>query len=292
VVHPAFVLVSSDVQSEPLFLTLLLGAGFLLLAAADRPSSNLALAAGAATALSALTRASALALIPFLLAPLGDRRYPRRVRAHLAASAIVGFLFAIAPWTIRNAVAFGNFLPVNDAAGNAFYQGNSDWTLRFYELRTRSEYDRWMRAFDADMRRRLAEMEREGSASPAERSRAFFAAAVAERRENPGGWGKLMAWKARDWLRPYPDPMFWPATVVVGATAEYVALFALAAVGLLRAQRTGVRGFVLAFLAVTMLAHVVLIVVWRYRIPYWDPVLILYGAFGADTLLERWRTSA
>jgi hypothetical protein len=27
-----------------------------------------------------------------------------------------------------------------------------------------------------------------------------------------------------------------------------------------------------------MAAHVAIIVVWRYRIPYWDPVLILYAA--------------
>jgi hypothetical protein len=30
-----------------------------------------------------------------------------------------------------------------------------------------------------------------------------------------------------------------------------------------------------------MVAHVALQVVWRYRVPYWDPILILYGAFGA-----------
>jgi len=34
----------------------------------------------------------------------------------------------------------------------------------------------------------------------------------------------------------------------------------------------------------------VLIVVWRYRVPYWDPVLLLYGIFGAGiTLAPLWK---
>lgn len=113
--HPAFLVVASDVQSEPLFLALLLGAGVLALVASDRPSTTLALGAGGLLALAALTRSSALALAPFLAAPLFDARYPRRVRAHIAAAAVVGFLFLLAPWTLRNAVVFGEFLPVNDA---------------------------------------------------------------------------------------------------------------------------------------------------------------------------------
>jgi hypothetical protein len=36
---------------------------------------------------------------------------------------------------------------------------------------------------------------------------------------------------------------------------------------------------------------VLALVVWRFRVPYWDPVLLLYGVFGAGgTLLERWKS--
>jgi 4-amino-4-deoxy-L-arabinose transferase-like glycosyltransferase len=290
-VHPAFLLVSSDVQSEPLFLALLLGAGYLLLAATDRPSSTLALAAGGLAALAALTRSSALALTPLLAAPFLDRRYPWRARAHLAVAATAGFLFVLAPWTARNAIVFREFLPVNDAAGNAFYQGNSDWTIRFYALRTRAEYDAWMKAFDSDMRRLTHEIDRSGDGSPSARSRAFAARAITERRRDLAGWGELFLRKAWDWLRPYPSPMFWPPWVVIGAAADYVLLFSLAGVGLARASRAGVRTFALAFLAVTMMVHVLIIVVWRYRIPYWDPVLILYSVFAAGTLLPGWKLS-
>jgi hypothetical protein len=60
----------------------------------------------------------------------------------------------------------------------------------------------------------------------------------------------------------------------------------LAAAGFLFAPRPGVRLFVLAYLALTMAEHVLILVVWRYRIPYWDPVLLLYGGSGAFLLAE------
>jgi len=85
----------------------------------------------------------------------------------------------------------------------------------------------------------------------------------------------------------------WFAIVVLTAPAAeaVVNCVLLAAVGFATAPRPGVRAFSLAFLAVTLLSHVVLIVVWRYRIPYWDPVLLLYGVFGAGTLLPSWKRS-
>jgi 4-amino-4-deoxy-L-arabinose transferase-like glycosyltransferase len=287
--HPVFVWYSADIQSEPLFTTLLLAAAFLLLAAADRPSTTLALGAGVLLALAALTRASALALFPFLAAPLLDRRYPLRARAHLAAAGLLGFALALAPWIARNAAVFGCLVPVNDAAGNTFYQGNSDWGVRFFEIESRAEYLRWLEALHRDMERQTEELRARGLVSPSERARAFIARAFAERRADPAGWVRLLALKSWEWLRPYPTPWFWPPIVVVAIGSYSLVLYALAVVGFVSAPRPGVRAFALAVLAVSMAAHVVILVVWRFRVPYWDPVLLLYGVFGAGgTLLLRW----
>jgi 4-amino-4-deoxy-L-arabinose transferase-like glycosyltransferase len=283
--HPGFLFLSADVQSEPLFLLLLLGAGFLLLAAVDRPSSNLAVAAGLALALAALTRPSALALLPLAAAPLFDRRYPLRARGHLAASALLGFFFALAPWTLRNARVYHEFLPINDAGGSAFYQGNSDWMLRFYELQTPDQYKRWSQAMFADLERQTRAIDASSGGSPAAKSRYFVRKTFEERRGDPAGWARLLLRKAWDWLRPYPNPLFWPAGVVWAIGALYAVITLLAFVGLAVAPRPGVRLFVLAYLALTLASHVALIVVWRYRVPYWDPILVLYGVGGAGWLL-------
>jgi 4-amino-4-deoxy-L-arabinose transferase-like glycosyltransferase len=289
--HPGFVFLSTDVQSEPLFLLLLLAAGWLLLAAADRPSSNLALLAGGSLALAALTRPSALALAPLLAVPLADRRYPARVRRHIAASALLGFLLALAPWVIRNAAVYGELVPVNDAGGNAFYQGNSNWMLRFYELKNLEEYRLWSAAMFTDLERQTRAVEAASGRSPSAKSRYFVRKAFEERRADPGGWPRLLWHKAWDWLRPYPSPLFWPPWSVWTVGAIYAAGTILAAAGLVRAPRPGVRLFALVYLALTMAVHVAVLVVWRYRVPYWDPVLLLYGSFGAAALWSARRGS-
>ncbi len=279
-VHPSFVQFSTDVQSEPLFLLFLLLAALFQLTAADGPSPKWALAAGAALALAALTRPSALALAPLLAAPLLDRRWPRPARLRVAAAALAGFLVALAPWTLRNALRFHELIPVSDAGGVSLYAGNSAWTRRFYAVRTREEYLRWLAAFDRDLRDRLARIEMAGAATPGRRSAGFSRMALDEIAADPGASTRLLGQKIWHWLRPYPTPWFWPRTVVAAIGLLYLLLYAFAARGWRRAPRRGVAAFCVAVLLVSMLVHVALQVVWRYRVPYWDPVLILYGVYG------------
>lgn len=284
--HPGLVSLSTDVQSEPLFLVLLLGSGYFLLAAADRPSSNLAVGAGVLLAAAALTRPSALCLAPLLAAPLFDCRYPARARTHLAASGLLGCFLGLSPWTLRNALVFHELVPINDAAGSAFYQGNSDAMVRFYGLSNREQYDRWAAETATDLLERDREARARAAGSPAAKSRYFFRAALAQRTADPLGWTALAARKAWDWIRPYPNPLFWPPALLWGIGILELSLMALAAVGLATTDRSGVRNFVLAYLALTLACHVALIVVWRYRLAYWDPVLLLY-AIPAALGLER-----
>jgi hypothetical protein len=286
-VDPGLVSLSADVESEPLFLLFLLGAGFLLLTAVDRPSSNLALCAGVSVALAALTRPSALLLAPWLAAPLFDRRYPFRARGHLAASALFGFALALSPWTLRNALVYRELLPVNDAGGSNFYQGNSDWMVRFYRLKNLDDYRKWSGAMFEDLARQTRAIDEASGGSPSAKSRYFVRKTLEERRPDPAGWARLLLRKAWDWVRPYPSPLFWPRWVVWTIGVLYAAITLLAAFGLAVAPQPGVRAFVLTYLAATILSHVVLIVVWRYRLCYWNPVLLLYGAFGAHRLLGQ-----
>jgi 4-amino-4-deoxy-L-arabinose transferase-like glycosyltransferase len=282
-VHPPFVLASSEIQSEPLFMLLLLAAAFLLLAASDRPSSNLAVAAGLALGLASLTRASGLVLVPLLLAPLRDRRWPARARAHIAGSAVLGLALALAPWVARNAVRYRELIISSDAGGYSLYRGNSEWTRRYYRIRSADELARWEIDANMDARRRLVALEHEKGRAlmPRERSSGFARMAVATMRADPLAAARLFAEKAWQWVRPYPTPWIWPAWVVAATGALYLALDALAIAGLLRSPRRGVAAFCIAALALSMAVHVMLEVVWRYRMPYWDPILILFAVYGA-----------
>jgi hypothetical protein len=280
-VFPSLVIVSIAVQSEPLFLALLLLAGLALLVAADRRSVQAACAAGGSLALAALTRPSAIVLAPLLAAPLFDRRTSGAERRRLAAAALISFLAALAPWTVRNAVRFGEFIPVSDAAGVSLYAGNSAWTRSFYAIHNRDEYARWLGAFERDLHVRFDRLEASGSTSPGRRSAGFARMAIDESLADPAGTLRLFGIKAWQWIKPYPTSWFWPPAVVAGVGILYVVLDLLAARGWLRASRRGVAAACLAVLAMSMAAHVALEVVWRYRVPYWDPILLLYGVAGA-----------
>ena len=282
--HPAFLLVARDIQSESLFLLLLLGSGFFLLAAADRPSTWLALVAGALLALAALTRPSALALSPLLAGPFLDRRYPARARAHIVGAAAFGFVLALTPWTLRNALLFHELIPVSDSLGSTFFDGNSTWADRYYQLRTRSEYDAWLEAMDRDKVRRLAALDPEGRLPPGTRSHALLSAALEERRADPAATVRLLLHKSWQWLRPYPTVWFRPRPVVAAVGLYYTGLFALTIVGFLGAHRRGAAVFCLGVLLLATATHVAILPAWRYRVPYWDPVLLLYAVWGAARL--------
>ena len=287
---PSFVLFSSDVESEALFLPLLLAAGGMLLAAADRRSRWLAVGAGGALALAALTRPSALALAPLLLAPLLDRRSTAPDRRRVAAAAVVGFVLALAPWTIRNALHFGELLPVSDGLGATFFDGNSVWANRIYALKDRSEVAPMNAAMHADRVARLAALGivpgTDAFRSPSRRSWALIHAALEDRRADPAGTRLLLIRKVWHWLRPSPTP-FWGWPIVLSATVFYLALYAAAASGMASANRRGAVGFCLAVLAISMAVHLAILVLWRYRVPYWDPILLLYGVPGAARWLNR-----
>ena len=286
--HPSFVLVSTDVQSESPFLLLLLAAGLLLLAALDRPSSNLAVGAGLLLGLAALTRPSALAIGILLAAPLADRRYPWRARAHLAASAALGFFLALAPWTLRNAIVFHEFIPISDSFGTAFYEGNSDSTERFYAVKTRPDYERWLVEMSQEKMRRLREVDPGGILSPQKRSRALAELALQDLRRDPREAALLYLRKTAQWLRPYPTAWYYPLWIVVLVGIYYSLLYAASLVGLRSAPRPGAALFCVSLLGLTMIFHILVVPLWRYRVPYWDPVLLLYGSFGGDKIASRW----
>ncbi|HEY1250053.1 MAG TPA: hypothetical protein VGH97_02625 [Thermoanaerobaculia bacterium] len=293
---PSLVLFSSDVQSESLFVPLLLGAAALLLSGADRAAAlghgdrgtdKRAAGSGALLAAAALTRPSALALAPLLLAPLFDRRFVPGVRRRLALLAAAGLVLALAPWTIRNALHFGELLPVSDGLGATFFDGNSVWANRIYALEDRRDVAPMNAAMHADRVARLAVLGivpgTEAFRSPSKRSWALIHAALDDRRADPAGTRLLYARKLWHWLRPYPT-LFWGWPIVLGATILYLALYAAAGAGMISAARRGAVWFCVAVLATAMIVHLAILVLWRYRVPYWDPILLLYGIPGA----ARW----
>lgn len=122
-VFPPLVLVSRELLSEPLFITLELAA-ILSVLNFRRSGGRLtwAVSAGALCGLAALTRQSALALVaPVLIGLWVPRLVPSpgaRLRAlGSPAVAVLVAVLVITPWTIRNAIDFGRLVPITTSSG-------------------------------------------------------------------------------------------------------------------------------------------------------------------------------
>ncbi|HSH78785.1 MAG TPA: hypothetical protein VLA19_09680, partial [Herpetosiphonaceae bacterium] len=102
-------------MAETLWTTLFVAALVLLLRWALRPRLAAAAAAGVLLGLATLTRSAPLAGFPLVaLWMLWQRPRPAPLRPYLAGAAvcILAALATIAPWTARNWLAYGGFIPV------------------------------------------------------------------------------------------------------------------------------------------------------------------------------------
>lgn len=131
-VHPALWSTDTSPLAEPLAAFLAMAVVLAALAVHDRPATGRWLLLGALAGLGGLVRAELLLIGLLLAVPLawrsanGDHRR-RLVSGGLALGAMAAVL---APWTIRNAVAFGSFVPVSNNLGSVWRGANCDGAYR------------------------------------------------------------------------------------------------------------------------------------------------------------------
>lgn len=159
---PHLVFFTAHLLTETLFTSLLTGAVFFLARSGDegRGAGLRAASWGALAGLAALTRVTHLLFMPLaaaadiLIAGRSQRGVGRRTRFHAIAAGV--FLLVLAPWTVRNAVRLGAFVPGTTQLGEALWDAfgpEADGTSRMpevawpQELRTMGELerDRYMR---------------------------------------------------------------------------------------------------------------------------------------------------
>jgi 4-hydroxybenzoate polyprenyltransferase len=88
---------------------------------------SLMFACGALVGVSCWLRANALLLAPFLAALVVPLLFPRARRLRPAVALLAGAAVVVGTLTLRNAVAFGRFIPVSLGAGQTFLEGIADY---------------------------------------------------------------------------------------------------------------------------------------------------------------------
>ena len=271
--YPELVWFSAHFWVEAVFVVLLYAAFERLVAADQAASWSVAATAGALFGLSVLARETALYFLPVAALWLAFRRSDGHRRA---AALLLAAVLVIAPWTLRNYLAYGAFVPVSTAGALNLWQGNTRLSRQevyeeYWAVRGRIEKYRFARERGVQ--------------------------AVLERQP---------AWifeKLRDEM-----PMFWEADSQVlvhirrGAYGEvsparalgaaalvllpYLAVLGLFVTGLLLVPVDRTSGLLLAFLAYYNLLHVATHGYARYRLPAL-PVLFLLGAAALVALRNR-----
>lgn len=117
-VYPPLVISTVGLFTEPLFLALELVVLFGLLRFQHRRRGlPWPVAIGVAAGLASMTRPDGLLLIPLSIMGVWLGAADRRAALRTAGVTLVAAALAMAPWTIRNAVVFGHFIPSTTEPG-------------------------------------------------------------------------------------------------------------------------------------------------------------------------------
>ena len=288
--YPELVWYPAHYWSETVFLLLLWAAIERALAADATSSWRTAAAAGALFGLATLTRELALYLVPLVLlwmvrpwavgaTSVGTRIVLSRNRLVGAGALLLATVITIAPWTLRNAIVFRAFVPVSTMGGLNLWQGNTTLThLQIYDL--------------------LAGID--GAVAQDRYCRRLAWETIAGRQ--PGWVFEKLAeqmpefWKAGSEVldhlvgRDACGPLAPPRLVVIELVLvlPYLAVLALALVGVVRLRFTPPAVLLLVLAAAYNAAHVAAYATTRFRLPVLPVLFMLAGALivgrGDDSL--------
>jgi hypothetical protein len=278
--YPELVWYPAHYWSETVFLLLLWAAIERALAADAAASWRTAAAAGVLFGLATLTRELALYLVPLVVVwmvrpwavgatSVGTRIVLSRNRLVGAGALLLATALTIAPWTLRNAVVFRAFIPVSTMGGLNLWQGNTTLThLQIYDVLAGIDgavaQDRYCR--------RLA------WETIAARQPAWVFEKLAE--QMPEFWKAgsevLDHLVGRDACGPLAPARLVAIELVL--VLPYLALLALALIGVARLRFTPPAVLLLVLAAVYNAAHVAAYATTRFRLPVLPVLFMLAGA--------------
>lgn len=267
VFHPAYVL------SEFLYTFIALAVGLAIWRNMDRadnsaPGWRRALpffASGLFAGIAVLTRPELLFFLGLIFLVLLHRRL---IGPALALT--LGTMIVVAPWTLNNYLSRDAFVLVTSRSGPNFWMGNNPLAMGDGDVSDHPE-------MKAEYRRIIQENQ---DLTPEQLEAVFYDKAFGYIRQNPLEWAFLQVRKVFFLFVPFGpsysshSKLFW-----VAQATSYLLLVPFALVGFLRLRRRKPQPAVLWALAgATVLTCVVYFPLPRYRIPVFDPVMIVCAA--------------
>lgn len=207
------------------------------------------------------------------------------LKGMIVATAVV--LLMVVPWTVRNYLAFGAFVPLNTNAGYAFFWGNHPiYGTHFIGILPASGPS-YLDLIPTELR----------PLNEAKLDRALLQRGLGFIKADPVRYALLSLSRAQEYFK------FWPSTdsglisniARVGSFGLYLPfmlyglwvstqIYRQAA----RADQRALIGLLYLFMAIYTLIHLLTWALIRYRLPV-DAILILFAALGVVTLMNRYR---
>jgi 4-amino-4-deoxy-L-arabinose transferase-like glycosyltransferase len=274
--YPLLLLYTGKLQSETLVIVLLALALWLVWLLRDRPAIAFA-PVGVVLGMAALTRQTALPIAVFIvLWTLAGRQAAGWGRRLSPALIIVTFMvLTLTPWTVRNYIELGEFVPLTSQGGSSLWVANNplaDGTgvggkaLRIPEVEALPE---------------------------AERGAAYQKLAVQFIREDPIRFAQLTLYRLQYfWHLGYHGE----GRAEIAFLVVYVPMLGLAALGVWRGWRLN-RDAILLLLVVPItltLVHIVFLPVGRYRLPAEMAMCMIAGvgaAWSFSKVIGRFRAT-
>jgi hypothetical protein len=142
--YPGLIIYGALLQSECLYIVLFLLVLLALYRLREGAGMGMAVLLGISAGLAALTRAVILGFFPLLLGCIWLIRYSRDLpQWRVVLVAVVAFVLTVAPWTYRNYLVHGAFVPVATVTGGAMLVGNNPFVHGTPAVPP--EYDQWVR---------------------------------------------------------------------------------------------------------------------------------------------------
>lgn len=283
--YPGLIIYATVLQTETLYIALLLWAVLWLARAQKETSWRNGLMLGLVAGLAALIRAVFIGFFPvMLLMLLWMRRNAPRTAALTIGAAFLMWCAVLAPWTIRNYALHGAFVPVSSWGGISLLLGNNPYSTGTWS--SKPGFNEWVEKNAEQRGLHLAQT------NEIERSALGRALALEFVTEHPMDALSLTVKKLYMYA-VYPIAHSDTATalqaVCVAADIMLYLLAGLGVVALGNARRTCASWFVaIMFFTAT---HVLMHVEARYRLPL-VPFIALLAGSGVTLLMDTQRLRA
>jgi|GEM_PF-4928710 len=244
-----------------------------------RDSLSWFMAAGLLGGGGILVRATNMVFVPgiifwiFLVMPTWRRRFVAAILVCVSLACVV------APWSIRNSLAFGRFASVSTQGGVAFWIGNNPEATGVLT----HDFGHWREVLSK-------QMPREDYANSLEWSEACKAKATQFIRENPGRFLRLCTIRFVEFWKIYSPRVPLHKSLMVIASFGVLLPFAILQV-IRRGWCRGPEMLLVILIASQTAVHTVFTAIIRYRIPI-EPLVVILAASGLVWLLDRWRASS